>query len=276
MANDPPQMSPQRFCRTGDLRAVRVKGREGARGDVARRRVVDPLPPRRGLLYAPQGFTPDVPFSPPVAASGACPVPDAATLSDLAPINDGSKNGRWKVVSYIKRNRLRLRGASPVSPAAALSNAVERAVHAVEFREVDARESLLAYGGGVGSQIQSQAFDKAACHSGPFSRAELGQLALHYAAEVRVRCNGSAWRATSLGAWASLNGDLLATLASMLQRHVKSVLAIPGGGGAGGPLEVSEGFGEEEQADGDHDQSGRLRCSRCLCYSQFLSRLFLF
>lgn len=237
MANDLPQASPSiTFGRGGFVEQVTYapsasKGGSGMAHAAARPDAVSSSAVRS---MAPPAFTPDVPFSSPAAAG---PVPDAATSSDLAPMIDGgygaNENGAGgKVVSHVERNRLhpsRRGGASPpVSPAAALSDAAERAVQAAESREADARESSLAYGGGSQSQ-SSQAFDEAACHGGPFSRAELGQLALHCTGEAGVRCDGSApRRATTsyLGAWASLDGDLLATLAPMLQRHVKSALAI--------------------------------------------------
>ena len=69
-------------------------------------------------------------------------------------------------------------------------------------------------------------------HGGPFTALELGQLSLHCTSSNVPSSNtsrnsvGSTANNNNLGAWSTLDGDLLSTLTPMLQSHVTSALGI--------------------------------------------------
>ena len=135
--------------------------------------------------------------------------------------------------------------SSPAAAAAAAADAVcatvERLIGAAESRGTSARESSLANGtapspddDGGGGGGGGRAFEAAALHGGPFAAHELGRLSLHCApavttvgAEDGVGDGGSiVTRVSKTGAWSSLDGDALSTLAAMLRSHVTSALGV--------------------------------------------------
>lgn len=167
---------------------------------------------------APPSFTPDVPNSSDAAMTPSAMVPLATTSScQIIPTN---ANG--KVFSHVEKNELH--PTKNLSPADAINNTVERIINAAESREAAGRESSLAYGT---SPSGGKAFEVAALHGGPFTAMELGQLSLHCTASASNYNNASSKNKVNyLGAWSSLDGDLLATLTPMLQAHVISALGI--------------------------------------------------
>jgi len=166
---------------------------------------------------APPSFTPDVPNS----------FDPMTTLIPVAANNGG------KVFSHVEKNELNPTKNSPSSPGAgvAINNTVERLVNAAESREAAARESSVLNGTSPGG---GRAFEAAALHGGPFAAMELGQLSLHCASSSAGGCSASSndnnnscsTNKVNLGAWSSLDGDLLAALTPMLQAHVISALGI--------------------------------------------------
>ncbi|KAL7534879.1 hypothetical protein ACHAXR_010105 [Thalassiosira sp. AJA248-18] len=169
---------------------------------------------------APPSFTPDVPMSSPMTNA----IPIAATSSHI----------EGKVFSHVEKNEIPNPALSSTndnnsSPANnnAIDNTVERIVNAVESREASARESSLANGTSPGG---GRAFEEAALHGGPFTAMELSQLSMHCIASGSIASNNSSMKnrttSSSLGDWASVDGDLLASLTPMLQSHVKSAVNV--------------------------------------------------
>ncbi|KAL9191509.1 hypothetical protein ACHAXT_001215 [Thalassiosira profunda] len=174
---------------------------------------------------APPSFTPD-------DAPASQGTPNKTTAAPEAAVR-GSPNG--KVCSHVERappsppRSGSSRASSAAHAAAAIGDAVERVVAAAEGREATARESSLANGGSSNGG-GGRALDSAAAFGGPFAAVELGQLALHCASSSTTTHGSNATFGNggklNLGAWASLDGDTLASLAPMLRAHVVSAAGI--------------------------------------------------
>ena len=142
-----------------------------------------------------------------------------------------NSNGNVKTISHVEINQTKGNGASSSTH----NDAVEHIVNSAELREAAARESSRAYGENIHRSTL-----EAMIYGGPFTSTELSQLSLLCTTTVG---NGNASSSSpgnggkfspefygsaikSSGDWASLDGDLLASLTPMLQTHVASAVGI--------------------------------------------------
>ena len=148
--------------------------------------------------------------------------------------NNNNNNNNGKVCTHIEKNTSPT--ATPGQSATQLlSECVENIVNAAESREASARESSLANGEGAAGGA-GQMFEAAALYGGPFTMLELEQLSLHCTSSSSSTSTTSSSNIysssrsrsnkTNLGAWSTIDGDVLSTLTPMLQVHVTSALGI--------------------------------------------------
>ena len=181
------------------------------------------------MEMAPPAFTPDMAMS--------MTNNDTNNNASMIPIAaQSSSNG--KVFSQVEKNEIPNPALSAnnnnSTPAKAINNTVERIVNAAEVREASARESSLVNGTTTtNASPGGAAFEAIAMHGGPLTTMELSQLSLHCTPPMNHKSNRNMGNnnannnnSMNLGAWASLDGDLLAALTPMLQCHVKSALGI--------------------------------------------------
>jgi len=108
----------------------------------------------------------------------------------------------------------------PPSSSTAMQDTVERIVNAVENREASSRESALV--NGTVAQQQQQILE--VTHGGPFTSTELSQLALlcTFGFSSSSSKNGGA----NQSQWATVDGDLLASLTPLLRAHVTTAMRV--------------------------------------------------
>ena len=198
----------------------------------------------QSMEMAPPSFTPDV-------ARSEDPMIMDDNHQQFLPIAPppsnnnimSSNNNNGKVCMDVETNEMKVSSSANLPPptpsssstAALMNDTIERIVNAAESREASARESSLANGGGSSSSPSGQGgeilFESSALHGGPFTSLELSQLSLHCCTSSSSN-NNTTTNSTksnnnvSLGAWSTIDGDLLATLTPMLQSHVTSALGI--------------------------------------------------
>ena len=145
--------------------------------------------------------------------------------------HSNNNNDNVKVCTHIEKNTSPT--ATPGQSATQLlSECVENIVNAAESREASARESSLANGEGAAGGA-GQMFEAAALYGGPFTTLELEQLSLHCTSSSTSTSSSNIYSSsrsrsnkTNLGAWSTIDGDVLSTLTPMLQVHVTSALGI--------------------------------------------------
>ena len=167
-----------------------------------------------------------------VESNPLVPPSNSNIMSNDTHSNDNNDN--VKVCTHIEKNTSPT--ATPGQSATQLlSECVENIVNAAESREASARESSLANGEGAAGGA-GQMFEAAALYGGPFTMLELEQLSLHCTSSSSSTSTTSSSNIysssrsnnnnTNLGAWSTIDGDVLSTLTPMLQVHVTSALGI--------------------------------------------------
>lgn len=111
------------------------------------------------------------------------------------------------------------------SSSTAMQDTVERIVNAVENREASSRESALVNG----TTTLQQTLE--VTHGGPLTSTELSQLSLLCASELSSNKNNigqstQSYYDQSSSQWATVDGDLLASLAPLLRAHVTSAMRV--------------------------------------------------
>ena len=167
-----------------------------------------------------------------VESNPLVPPSNSNIMSNDTHSNDNNDN--VKVCTHIEKNTSPT--ATPGQSATQLlSECVENIVNAAESREASARESSLA--NGEGATGGGQMFEAAALYGGPFTMLELEQLSLHCTSSSsssstststssNIYSSSRSNNKTNLGAWSTIDGDVLSTLTPMLQVHVTSALGI--------------------------------------------------
>ena len=107
---------------------------------------------------------------------------------------------------------------TPSPPAAVIQDTVERIVNAAENRDAATRESSLVNGS------TQQPVLEATHYGGPLTSKELSQLALLCSSAASAVVNNGALQQQQQ--WASVDGDLMASLTPMLRAHVHSAMRV--------------------------------------------------
>ncbi len=175
---------------------------------------------------------PDVPLSSP-ALNGMPPNSFGNTV-EAVPSN--ASNTRPPSAADMSKNEHIFKENDPsIALLGELTNSVERIVNSAECREAASRESSRAYGENHGNVTLE------AVYGGPLTSMELSQLSLFCNSasggdgggitSLPKNANNASTMAylgnkNQVGNWAKLDGDLLASLTSMLQEHVLSAVAV--------------------------------------------------